>query len=352
MNGESALSVCTGKELHNATRQFAKESRAKSWWYTGSTFVLLAIALTVAGMIPWWPVRVACSVLGGLLLVRAFILYHDFLHGALLRQSWLGRVLFGLYGLVALTPTRYWRHSHNFHHANVGKPIPVEEGNLTLLTSDVGALPLMTTEMWQQASFWRRFHYRISRHPITILCAYITVFLFSICLFPLLKNPRKYWDGAVSLGVHAGIIAAIWILAGFQATFFAFLLPLAIAAASGAYLFFAQHNFEGLRVLPAEEWSHFQAALESSSYMRMGPIMNWFTGNIGYHHVHHLNALIPFYRLPEALNAIPELQSPVVTTLSPRDIFTCLSLSLWDSSSKQLVTYRTAERQKQMHNNQ
>jgi omega-6 fatty acid desaturase (delta-12 desaturase) len=202
--------------------------------------------------------------------------------------------------------------------------------------------------MWRQASFWRRLHYRISRHPITILTAYVTVFLFSICLVPQLKNPRKFWDGALSLLVHAGAIAAIWVFAGFQAAFFALLLPFAIAAASGAYLFFAQHNFEGLRIVPEAEWSHFRAALESSSYMRLGPVLNWFTGNIGYHHVHHLNSLIPFYRLPEAMAAVEELQSPVVTTLRPRDILTCLRLSLWDVPSQRLITYRTfaeAERQ-------
>ena len=76
--------------------------------------------------------------------------------------------------------------------------------------------------------------------------------------------------------------------------------------------------------------------------MKLGPIMNWFTGNIGYHHVHHLNSLIPFYRLPEAMAAIPELQSPVVTTLRPRDISRCLRLSLWDVPSQRLVTYRKA----------
>jgi omega-6 fatty acid desaturase (delta-12 desaturase) len=286
--------------------------------------------------------RTLLSILGGLLLVRAFILYHDFMHGAILRKSRVAKLLFYLYGMAVLTPPQSWRYSHNFHHANVGKAIPVEEGKFSLLTSDIGAVPLMTTTMWDQASFWQRLRYRISRHPVTILSAYVTVFLFSITLVPLRKDPRKSWDGALSLLVHGGLVAALWFFAGFPVAFFAFLLPFAIAAASGAYLFFAQHNFEGLRILPSEEWSHFRAALESSSYMKLGPIMNWFTGNIGYHHVHHLNSLIPFYRLPEAMAAIPELQSPVVTTLRPRDIITCLRLSLWDVRSQRLVTYRTA----------
>jgi omega-6 fatty acid desaturase (delta-12 desaturase) len=349
MTDEQTFFSRGGRELHDAAQRFAKESRLKSWWFTASTFVLLAVVLTAAGVAPWWPVRLVLSIAGGLLFVRAFVLYHDFMHGAILRKSPIGKMLFYVYGLVALTPPQSWRYSHNFHHANVGKPIPVKKGEFTLLTSDVGAVPLMTTDMWRKASFWRRLHYRVSRHPLTILTAYITVFLFSICVLPLLKHPRKFWDGALSLLVHGGAMAALWLLGGFQMVFFVLLLPCAVAAAIGAYLFFAQHNFEGLHIVPQGEWTHFRAALESSSYMRLGPVMNWFTGNIGYHHVHHLNSLIPFYRLPEAMAAIKELQSPIVTTLRPRDISTCLRLSLWDVNSEQLITYRRFAAPEQPH---
>jgi omega-6 fatty acid desaturase (delta-12 desaturase) len=296
--------------------------------------------LTAAGIVSWWPARVFLSVLGGLVMVRAFVIYHDFMHGAILRKSRVAKFLFYLYGIAVLTPPQSWRHSHNFHHANVGKPIPTDEGVFSLLTSDIGAVPLMTTDMWKQASIWQRLRYRISRHALTILGAYVTVFLFSFALMPFLQNPRKYWDSAISVLVHGGLIAVLWIFAGFQVALFAMLLPFAIGAAAGAYLFYAQHNYEGLHILPVGEWSHFRAALESSSYLKLGPLLNWFTGNIGYHHVHHLNSLIPFYRLPEAMAAIPELQSPIVTTLRPKDVLACFRLSLWDTKSEQLVNHR------------
>lgn len=240
---------------------------------------------------------------------------------------------------MALTPPDNWRRSHNFHHANVGKPIVAEDGSFTLLTSDIGSFPLMTTDMWRRASFWQRLRYRITRHPLTILAAYLTVFLGAQCLSPLLKNPKKNWPSLISLAAHGAIIAGLWYLLGFYAAFFGFLLPFAIAAAAGAYLFFAQHNFQGMRVIPLEEWTHYRGALESSSYLRLGSVMRWFTGNIGYHHVHHLNSLIPFYRLPEAMAAIPELQHPQSTSLRPRDIFACLRLNLWDTQKQQLVGY-------------
>lgn len=332
----------TGKALFEATRPFADESRSRSWWYVASTFMALAAVLVTAGAVPWWQVRIAASVIGGLLFVRAFILFHDFQHGALLRGSRLAKGLFYIYGLVALTPPNRWRHSHNFHHANVGKPIPATTGKFSLITSDIGAYPLMTTEMWRNASMWERIRYRVSRSAITILLAYFTVFFSSLCLIPFLQNPRQNKEAGLSLLVHLGLVAGIWIFAGWQAVFFAFLLPLLIATAAGAYLFYAQHSFQGMRIVPIEDWTHYRGALESSSYMKLGPIMRWFTGNIGYHHVHHLNALIPFYRLPEAMAAIPELQHPCVTSLHPSDILACLRLNLWDPEKQELVTYREA----------
>ena len=185
------------------------------------------------------------SILGGLLIVRAFILFHDFLHGALLRKSPFAKGLFYVFGMIVLTPPRHWRRSHNFHHAHVGKPITPEAGKFSLLTSNVGSFGLMTIEMWESSSNWQRWHYRISRHFLTLAFAYITVFLGSLCIAPLWNHPRKNWEGVLAILTHGGIIAALWSYGGFATAFFAFLLPFAIAAASGAYLFAAQHNFEG-----------------------------------------------------------------------------------------------------------
>jgi omega-6 fatty acid desaturase (delta-12 desaturase) len=130
--------------------------------------------------------------------------------------------------------------------------------------------------------------------------------------------------------------------AGLDVALFVFVLPFAIASALGAYLFYAQHTYEGLRIMPTEKWTYFEGALESSSYMQLSPLMSWFTGNIGYHHVHHLNPHIPFYRLPEAMAAIPELQHPTITSLRPRDILSCFRANLWEISTQRMVSYREA----------
>jgi omega-6 fatty acid desaturase (delta-12 desaturase) len=112
--------------LFDATVPFAKELRTKSWWCVGSTLVVLAAVLTFAAIAPWWPLRLAASIVGGLVLVRAFILYHDFMHGSLLSGSRLANVVFYPLGFLMLAPPRHWRFSHNFHHSHVGKVIAAE----------------------------------------------------------------------------------------------------------------------------------------------------------------------------------------------------------------------------------
>lgn len=331
-----------GKRLLDATRPFAEESRIQSWWCLVSTGVVLAGLLGIAAIFPWWPARLVGSIAGGLVLVRVFIIYHDYMHGALLPGSRLARVLLYGVGLLMLTPPRHWRFAHNFHHAHVGKVIVEKQDAFPVLTSDIGSFPLMSTDSWRRATAWQRLRYRISRHPMTILGAYVTVFLLAGCVNPLVSNPRRYWDGAFSLLAHGGLLALLWLSAGFDVAVFSWMLPFAIAAALGAYLFYAQHTYEGLRVFPTGEWNYFQGALESSSYMKLGPIMKWLTGNIGYHHVHHLNPHIPFYRLPEAMAAIPELQHPTVTSLGRRDILACFRANLWETQSQRLVSYREA----------
>jgi len=326
--------VRIGKDLINATRPFAVEDAASSWWHVGSTFGLLIITLIGAGMAPWWPVRLLLSVLGALLMVRAFITYHDYMHGAILRNSRVAWLLFRVYSAFALTPPRSWRQSHNYHHGHVGR----------ISAASIGAFPVMTTKMWRDASPAARASYRLQRHPLVVLSGYLTIFALNICVLPLLRNPLRYWDSAVVLLAHGLLIALLWFIGGFDVAFFAVLLPMTLASALGSYLFFAQHSFKRMHIISPESWTYYRAALESSSYMRLNKLMQWFTGNIGYHHIHHLNVRIPFYRLPEAMAAVPELQSPVTTSLAPGEIRDCFNASLWDEDLQRMVSFREASK--------
>jgi omega-6 fatty acid desaturase (delta-12 desaturase) len=324
----------TDRALIDATRPYAHDSRARSWFYVVSTFALLALLTLVALRVGWWPLRLAASVATGLTIVRAFILFHDFLHGALLRGSRAAGALFQLFGVSVMTPPKVWRETHNYHHAHTAK----------IVGSNVGSYAMVTTEIWKRMSPRERMLYRLVRHPVTILLAYFTIFVLGMGVSPFLRAPKKHAVAGLAVLIHVTAwVAAAW-LGVFPAFFFAFALPVMIACTMGAYLFYAQHNFPDMHVQPRESWSYARAALESSSFMEMGPVMRFFAGNIGYHHVHHLNPLIPFYRLPEAMAGIPELQSPGRTSLRPRDIVACFRLKLWDPSTDRMVGYPLPER--------
>lgn len=322
----------TAREVMAATRPMAEDDPAKSWWYVATTLTIMTGLLGIAAVAPWWPVRLVASVFGALVMVRMFILYHDYMHGSILRRSLLARVILLSYGYLVLVPARSWRFSHNFHHAHPGIPSD----------ASAGSFPMLTTDMWREASWLKRARYRFSRHPIIILCAYITVFAYSLTIEAFLENPRKNWDSLLALAMHGALLSGVWWFGGFEMAFFAVILPMIVASMIGAYLFYVQHNFVGMRIVPGEEWSNYQASLDSCSFLRVGPIMRWFTGDIGYHHVHHLNAAIPFYRLEETMAAVPELQHPVETSLTLKDILACLRLKLWDTRSGKMLTYAQA----------
>jgi omega-6 fatty acid desaturase (delta-12 desaturase) len=327
---ETKSDLETDRDLFKATLPFGVESLKTSWWVVGSTFLMLLASLVGAALAPAWPIRLVFSIVSALLMMRAFITYHDYMHNAILSRSRLAWWLFRLYAVFSLTPPRSWKNSHNFHHGHVGK----------IDAAAVGAFTLMTTDMWRDASFAERVAYRVERHPMTIVTGYFTIFFLSVTLLPLLRNPARHWDSLLVLLGHGTLIAVLWILGGFDMAFFTVLLPMTIASMLGSYLFFAQHSFEDMRVLPTETWTSRRAAMESSSYLKLNKVMRWFTGNIGYHHIHHLNVRIPFYRLPEAMEAISALQSPVTITLSLKDVMASFRCCLWDERLQRMVSYR------------
>ncbi len=325
----AAGTVRTGKELIDATRPFAQENLLRSWWALGSTFALIfAGVFALAQPLPW-PIRLALAVVQSLLVVRGFVLYHDHVHTALLRGSPLARAIFWSFGVWVMAPPNVWRETHNYHHAH----------NAKIVGSHIGSYPVQTVQWWKSATANERRLYAFIRHPLTILFAYFTAFLLDMCVLAFLRGKKKRWDSLFAIVLFAALATVVIGRFGFAVWAWAIFLPHFIAAMLGAYLFYAQHNYPGVLLQPRELWAYDRAALESSSFMEMGPVMNYFTGNIGYHHIHHLNPGIPYYRLPEAMAAIRELQSPGRTSLSPSGIRACLALKLWDPDAGEMVGY-------------
>jgi omega-6 fatty acid desaturase (delta-12 desaturase) len=211
-----------------------------------------------------------------------------------------------------------------------------------MVGASIGSFPLITVAMYRRMSKRNRFRYRVSRHPLTILFGYFTLFSIGMVVAPFRRNPEAHRTAPVVALVHFGILFLVWAGLGFEAMFFLWFLPNFVAMASGGYLFYAQHNFPDIDIRNRVEWDYSHAALRSSSFFEMPSLMHWLTGNIGYHHVHHLNHRIPFYRLPEAMSALPELQSPGRTSWRPSDVWGCLRLKLWDPEHRAMVTFAEA----------
>lgn len=322
----------TGQELILATKPFAADDPIKSWWCILSTtsLLLLALAGTLWGF--HWAGKLFCSGLAGLLILRLFVIYHDQQHHAILPHSRLAERLMRLFGIIALSPSSVWRSSHNHHHHH----------NSKLRGSHIGSFPIMTDAQFRKSLRGERIKYLFMRHPLTILFGYLFMFLYGMCLYPFWNNPKQHFDGLIALIVHGAIAVIIVHWFGWPALLLTQTIPHFIAYAIGSYLFYAQHNFAGVSFRDKAGWTYERAAMESSSYLKTSRLMAWFTANIGYHHIHHLNARIPFYRLPEVLREIPELQSPKTTSFSPREIYRCLRLKVWNVQLQRMVSLRGA----------
>jgi omega-6 fatty acid desaturase (delta-12 desaturase) len=271
--------------------------------------------------------KALCSLLFSLVLVRMFIIYHDYLHHTILHKSKLANVIMTIFGVYILAPVNIWKRSHDHHHKH----------NSKLFSASIGSYPIVTRSKFLSMTAGERRAYLAVRHPLTIACAYFTMFLYGMCIGSFLSAPRKHMDSLVAFIAHVAGSVAVFYFLGWQAWLFCIFIPFFISSAVGAYLFYAQHNFPGVSFHNNADWAYEKAAMESSSYMVMGPLMNWFTGNIGYHHIHHLNARIPFYRLPEAMAGITELQNARTTSLSPRAIRDCLLLKVWDPEQQRML---------------
>lgn len=319
-----------GKQLILATKPFAKEDRAKSWLYTLSSFALCALAVGAAVSPIHWFFKLFFSLLAALLLVRIFAIYHDFLHKAILKNSKISQILFTIYGYYTLNPPSIWKRSHDYHHKH----------NSKLYTSSIGSFPVITKEDYHALNRSQQIKYLFIRHPLTILFGYVFAFWWGMCMLSLLRNPTKHWDSAIALLFHHGCGFVFYYVGGWPAFWFGFMIPAFVSSAMGSYLFYAQHNFPTSTFKSKEDWNYVDAALESSSYMKMNRVMHWFTGNIGYHHIHHTNAQIPFYNLPEVHKKFEEFNVAKTTSLHPTDIARCFRVKVWDPEVNRMLALK------------
>jgi omega-6 fatty acid desaturase (delta-12 desaturase) len=321
----------SGKQLLLHSKQFSCENRARSWFEVLFT-LLLAFAFFVPGLfqvIPI-PVRIFTGVVCALLYVRLFVIYHDYEHRAILQNSVVAHWIMAFIGIYLLAPETIWKRSHEHHHNN----------NSKLTLSGIGSYPLISTTYFLGLPKKKQNLYLINRHPMTVLLGYLTLFIYWLNLKSFVQSPRKHIDSLFSLLFHFTLGFLVFHYYGIEVFLLNWCFPFLLTFGIGSYLFYSQHNFPGAHFHEHDDWAYDKAALKSTSRMVMSPLMHWFTGNIGYHHVHHLNSRIPFYRLREATESMPELDDVPTTSWHPKEVARCLQLKFWDANLGKMITMK------------
>ena len=312
----------------------AKYQKPAVWrgiWQVTNTLVpygLLWYLMYLSISVSWW-LAVPLAILAGAFLVRLFIIHHDCGHGSFFKSRTANHILGFLTGVLTFTPYHQWRWEHALHHATSGD----------LDRRGTGDVWTLTVQEYLEASRWKKFAYRLARNPM-ILFLIAPIFVFVIKhRFPNLKATKRerfsvYWTNLAMLGMAAALSLAF----GLKAYLILQLIVVSVAGSAGVWLFYVQHQFEGVYWGRGEEWDYATAALQGSSFYKLPKVLQWFSGNIGFHHIHHLSARIPNYHLEKCHDSEPLFQSvKPITLIASLKSFT---FRLWDEQQKRLVGYR------------
>ena len=304
---------------------------ARSLCQLGTSFVPYVVGLIAMGVLS--QVSYLLALLLALptagFLIRVFIVFHDAGHGAFFRGSRWNRIVGYIAGILTFTPFQHWTHEHAIHHATAGD----------LDRRDLGDVWTMTVQEFIVAPRRLRFVYRVFRNPF--------VLFFLVAPIGFLLNHRIPMKRTSSRGTRAiiwtNVGAALFVVAmslpfGFVNFALVFTPVFLVASVVGTWLFYVQHQFEGVYWSRHEGWDFAEAALSGSSYLALPRVLQWFTGNIGFHHIHHLDPRIPNYYLERAHREQPLLRQ--VPVLRLRDTVRCLSMRLYDEASRQMVSFR------------
>jgi acyl-lipid omega-6 desaturase (Delta-12 desaturase) len=296
---------------------------------TAVPFLALVALMIAAADTAYWATLLLGIPAGGLL-VRFFIIQHDCGHGSFLgtrsANDTLGRVM----SVLTLTPYGLWRREHAMHHSGSGN----------LERRGIGDIETMTVDEYLAAGWFRRLRYRVYRNPAFLFGIGVPVYFLVVQRSPWGHGLpfRDAWKSTTGLNVAVALLygTMAWVFG--IGTMLLVLLPIVfVASAAGGWLFFIQHQFEETHWEPAEAWDFQTAAVHGSSYYVLPKVLQWFTGNIGLHHIHHLNSMIPNYRLQECMDALPALAS--VNRLTLWESIRCVRFTLWDPVNRRLIAF-------------
>ena len=312
-------------------RKYQQPSKRKGAWQLVNTlgpYIGLWVGMYFAMSVSWWLV-IPMAILAGGFLVRTFIIFHDCTHGSFFRSKRANEITGIITGFLVFTPFHIWRWEHTVHHASAGD----------LDRRGIGDVWTLTVKEYLESSRWRRFAYRLSRNPIVLfLIAPLTLFLI-IQRFPVPKAGKReqLWLLYTNIALLAFVVG-LALVYGLIPYLIIQLTVMGFATTAGVWLFYVQHQFEDAYWERRPDWDYAKAALEGSSFYKLPKILQWFSGNIGYHHIHHLSPRIPNYHLERAHNSEPMFRN--IKPLTVRTSIKSLNYRLWDEDRQKLIGYK------------
>lgn len=325
-NGDQNIWANFSKNISN----YSKPEISKSVWQIINTFIpYVGLWLLII-----WSLSVSYWITAGLIvvaagfLVRLFIIFHDCGHGSFFKSKKANRAVGMFFGILAFTPYDKWHNEHMQHHATVGN----------LDKRGVGDIWTMTSEEYLAAGKWLRFRYRLYRNPLIMFgVGSLYIFVFKN-RFPNSDSDRKE---KINIWFTNAALLALFAIMGSLIGFFTFLIIqlsiVYLAAIAGLWLFYLQHQYEEVSWVRSSDWNYLKIALDGSSFVKFPKVLQWFSGNIGFHHIHHINARIPNYKLEKVYN-----ENPVFKQVEPVTFLKSLKtlkLRLWDEKLQRLIGF-------------
>ncbi len=315
---------------------YSRPDLPRSVWQLVNTlipfFVLFYLSLRSVDISLWLTLPLTLLTAG--FMVRAFIIFHDCGHGSFFKSQrandWTGIVT----GILAFTPYHRWKHEHAIHHATSGD----------LDRRGVGDVYTMTVDEYLASAWWKQVGYRVMRNPLALLLIGPLIVFVITERIPPRKGKREIasvWWTNLALAL---IVALMGTAFGWKNYLITQLLVLFFGTNVGVWLFYVQHNYEGVYWERHSQWDYFTASLQGSSFYKLPALLQWFTGNIGFHHIHHLGSKIPNYNLPKAYQENPIFDVQPLTLLSS---LKCLKWRLYDEANRKLAGWEVLKQYRQ-----
>ena len=318
------------KTWRKAVKNYQNPNIRKSIWQLTNTvipYIILWILMILAIDYSYWLV-LPMAILAGGLVVRLFIFLHDCGHFSFFKTAQTNHLVGSILGVLVFTPYYSWRQSHAVHHASAGN----------LDKRGVGDVWTMTVDEFLAAPWWKKLFYRVYRNPLIMfgvgpLLTFLILHRLPSNKFGKREHNSIHWTNLALLIII--VLMSWWI--GFKNYLLIQLPVIWVASTAGVWLFYVQHQFEGVYWERAQEWDFVKAGLEGSSFYQLPKVLQWFSGSIGFHHIHHLSPRIPNYLLEKCHRENKIFQIKSIKLFSS---LKSLTFRLWDEKKRQLVNFR------------